>query len=377
MDRALTITTRGSRRDMTITRATAFVILLALSDCGRCNPTKTSSTSPSASPSTSTGSNAAASPEPEPQLSVPPDAPAFTATLEGRTITFKSAWIVGEMEYGWLFLSTGDATCSTQTEGVTRLEVDLHAGPGDRLFAGHPIAVSVNVDPFLEKKKFGESWIGTPFATLLLDAKTAWKRGDRVRGRLDFDDRVLHGALVDRYTGSGAFDAVICDEHTEWWWHGGPAQVDPAPVAGDYAGEPFTAKSAIAIVMHDDLNDVTYVDTIRLYPIDAFDCARRDAMEKKTPYLQLAGPVPGANDRQRFAKTTQPTSVFYFTPPTTLEGTSISHPISGDAWVRFDAIETTVGGALNGQMFVDAKKTKVSDVAARFAGKFSAKICTW
>ena len=53
------------------------------------------------------------------------------------------------MEYGWLFLSTGDATCSTETAGVTRLEIDLRAGPGDRLYAGHPIAVSVNIDPAL------------------------------------------------------------------------------------------------------------------------------------------------------------------------------------------------------------------------------------
>lgn len=356
-------------------RARATVaIVAALCAIGCKSRQKLASTNAASSTSASTTSWVSA---PNVELSAKPSigAPPFAATLEGKPLVFESAWIVGTT-YGWLFLSTGSSTCSLSAAddpNVTRLEVDLHAGPDDRLYAGHPIGVAVSIDPLAQKKKYAESWIGSPFATLTIDADATWSKGAHVRGTLEFTYDRAFGARVLRYEGSGAFDAVVCDEHGEGWWGGGPSSVDAHAVEGAYGEATMETKSALAFVMHDDTNHLDYVETLRFYPTEV-DCDRRAEMEKTTPYLQLSGPVAGANARQRFVGTAQPASFFYVTPSEG-DAETTTHAIDGDGWVRVDRLELDVGGEVRGELFVESAKGESAERRGKFSGNFRAKVC--
>ena len=299
-----------------------------------------------------------------------------TATLEGQPLTFKTAWVVAATQYAWLFLSTGDTPCSEQTEGVTRLQLDLHAGPGDALFAGHPIAVPISIDPFLDHKRFHETWVGSPFVELSVAPLGKWTKGAHLTGTLEFAYRSRFEDTVAEYRGKGGFDAVICDEKSDAWWKGTPADAPSSAVTGSWDKEAFTARTALAIVMHDDLSGVDTIDTVKLFPVADVTCEGRAAQEKAAAYFQLAGPVPGANSRQKITGTAQPSAFYYYTPSSKPDGWPESHAIGGDGWVRLDALDTKVGGRVRGALRVDAAAFDGAG-PARFAGTFDAEVCRW
>ncbi len=302
---------------------------------------------------------------PAPTGAKPTEAPKssgpFSATLAGTPFSFKSAWVkpetINAVEMATLVLSTGTQACSTGDD-VLRIELTLHAGPGGRLFAGHPYPVDlIRLEP---PKKFVDLYrIMSPYVEIQLDQGASITKGEHVKGRLELDFR----QAGKTYQGSGTFDALVCETGALTAL---PEPKDAGPLEGSVGGAKFVAKSAVAMLRHDDQNDIDYIDDLSFYSNEV-TCKEADgARTTRRPRLTLADRL-GVSSRHTYAGTTMP-MVFSFV------ATANDYVQLDEGFVRIDAVDLRPGGTMKGSLFVEPKHAP-SAGKARFAGSFSVVIC--
>jgi hypothetical protein len=242
------------------------------------------------------------------------------ATVADTPVRLDHGIAIVDAQHLHLYLSDAPVTCPRPPipGAVTALHLVIPPGPGGRYFAGTAIAAEISVE--------GPRGLVEDTAIVRVAAV-----GRRVRGALDGD------------AARGRFDVVVC---------GGPAARDttlaeaaPAgPVRGAVLGEPFVARSGLAVVAarpHPTLL------SLRLYSHEDAECGRSGAgralVVVPMPALFLEGPQP-------------------------MESFVEDHGVLGEAqgrgWLSVAALRATHGATIAGQL-----------VTPGAGGRFRATVC--
>lgn len=302
---------------------------------------------------------------PAPDAAAPVAAPQpFSATLEGKPYKFLSAKIDTATQQDSIELSTRAGGCDRDyQEGDTLVSVSIPRGPGGKHFAPGPLFVSVLMTN--EKEKFEEDYANG----VITIEPGEWKVGNKIKGTLRFKDRdEADDGSMKEYVGEGSFEAVVCGlASDDYAYQVLPETADAGPAKGEADGIPFTFKSGVAMLTHDDDNNVDRIQAIELFDTDV-TCAER---EMKGPKVTLYSPG-GAQAGEPIVGAPQTTTIYWDAPG------KDHRTVYGPNWVKFDAIELKEGAVIKGTVHAEAAAKDVRDdptKAARLSGSFTATVC--
>ena len=343
---------------------------LALSACssGKASAPSASATSSGGLKVTVTiGSGSASAAPAKPPADLPTGA--FTAKLEGKDYKFPAAYIKSASQKDQLVLTTVTGGCDASlTDADIELDFDLPAGPGGKHFAPGPLGGYVDISTI--KSQFKEQGRGLYETTVTLE-KGDFKQGDKVKGTLKFGPDVsTEDGKKYEYSGSGAFEATVCDLTSDLKFQATPDTAGTDPVTGTLGKAPFTMKSAFATLEHDEARNTDYVNEIFLLPADA-TCETLSAEKGKATFVKIYG-REGASGTQKLVGAPQPRLV-YFSP----DGKG-QQQIWGSSWVKFDQIDLAEKGTIKGSVYAetvpyDAKEHP--ERVGKLSGAFSATVC--
>jgi len=301
----------------------------------------------------------------------PADLPtgAFTAKLEGKEYKLAGAYIKNATQQDMLVLTTVTGGCDAPlTDADLELDFDLPTGPGGKHLAPGPFGGYIEISTI--KSQFKEQGRGLYEATATLE-KGDFKQGDKVKGTLKFGpDNSTEDGKKYEYSGGGAFEATVCDLSSDLKFQATPETVGTDPVTGTLGKAPFTAKSAFAMLEHDEARNTDYVNEIFLLPGDA-TCETLSAEKGKATFVKIYG-REGASGTQKLIGSPQPRLV-YFSP-----GGKDQQQIWGSAWAKFDQIDLAEKGTIKGTMFAETVPYDVKehpDRVGKLAGAFTATVC--
>ncbi len=281
---------------------------------------------------------------------------AFTATIEGKSYTFKTVTITTQNQVDVLELSTAEGGCKTEPKDTDlRIAFDLPLGPGGKHFAPGPIVGPVHEATALTKRMNGP-------AVVTLD-KGDMKKGDKVKGTLAFDWK--KGDLA--YTGKGDFEALVCDELMgDFRYQATPEKADEKPAAGDVEGAKWASKSSVVVLETVDGADV--VKSVELFD-GKVDCKNvGEARAKK--HLAFTTSLPLPSDIFKYVGVAQPAQSLLI-----VEGKKQSG-IYGPVWVKFDALDAKDGGAAKGSLYGETAENKKKDgKPSKISGTFEGVVC--
>lgn len=311
--------------------------------------------------------------------------PIFFANIEGRPLQFKYGKAYATSDSLHIVLSTEKTPCTfvPGTADAYRIRFDLTPGPGGRFFTGTPTGVGAN---FESRRTRLAITAADPYLVTATIEPFTLKGGAHVRGRLEFDVKFVK-TKIDRTKqtyqskGAGYFDVEICDDSEILkGLTGQPQEVPEGDVAGTFAGEKFTFKTAIANVWHDSDNAQDYVDSIVFFPTGGVTCDNQWDQREKLNLFMIRS-IGGAGRRQRFIGSAQPASASFSIPKPTVDvnGATDSFRFFGGgaerAWVRFEKLEFRSGGSVVGAIYADSRPGAKPEETGKIAGRFRAKVC--
>jgi hypothetical protein len=308
----------------------------------------------------------------------------FTANLEGTEIKMTFGKAYPSFSGMHVVLSNEKTKCSfaQPSDEAYQVEFDLPPGPSQKFYAGHPVGVKAywNSQRIKMKLTYGSSHQVTanvePFKA---------KEGEHIKGTLDFDIKYEEtkqdtSKKTLAYAGAGSFDVEICDDTFSYMKKlvGLSDDAGEDDVAGEFAGDKFKGKTALATVWHDKANDEDYVQSIEFYTSDDVTCNSRWDAWKKESYFKIDYPG-GGSSKQKLTGTPQPIDYATFSKPApgkTL-GNSKSFGGSGGShgWVQFDKLDFKGGGKITGKLVVESAPDAKPEEAGKMKGKFEAKVC--
>ncbi|MFO0612331.1 MAG: hypothetical protein U0414_07080 [Polyangiaceae bacterium] len=285
-----------------------------------------------------------------------PGGEGFTATIEGKTYTFKTVTISTQNQVDVLELSTAEGGCKAETkDSDLRITFDLPLGPGGKHFAPGPI-----VGPLREGSKLTKGMNGAAVVTL---EKGDVKKGDKVKGTLQFDWK--KGDLA--YTGKGGFEAQVCEELMgDFRYQATPEKADEKPAAGEIEGTKWASKSAVVVL--GTLDGVDVVQSVDLFD-GKVDCkSYGEAAGKK--HVSFTTNLPLPSDVFKYVGAPQPAAALSYGDAK--KKTDVFGPI----WVKFDALDAKDGGTAKGSLFGETAENKKKDgKPSKISGTFEAAVC--
>lgn len=309
---------------------------------------------------------------------------ALTGNFEGQEVQFKFGRTMG---FGSLRVefSNEKIPCKggNPSDDAYTLSFELSAGPDGKFFAGYPVGVPISFNH--QRIKLKSSYVRPQFVNLKLDPFDL-KEGEHIKGSLSFDHKWTETKGDDKkdwkYTADGKFDVEICEDPFGSYKRVKVPLAADAPegdVAGKFGGEPFKAKSALAIVLKDYSTKKEYVDAIEFYSVDDIDCANHWTEGRKAAYFYVSD-IGGTGETTKFEGTKQPAQPWYAAPKgkgTTPSLKSFGYSGGKRAWVKLDNIDYKKGATIKGSVFAESApdpSAKPEDMG-KIGGTFSAKVC--
>lgn len=303
---------------------------------------------------------------PPPATPPPAAGKPFEATFAGKPVTFASVNITNGVTHPVLRLTTDKTGCQQgYTSGDTMLEIDLQPGPGGKYFAPGPFGATAHLTN--EVAKYVTSYLDT-YVTF---EPGEWKAGNKIKGTLSIDAADHSGDKKETYTGSGSFEAEICempDTTRNDVYAAAPETVDKGPVTGMVGKGKFTFGGGIALLRKKDNGELA-IGEIDLFdaPVDC-DSGRHQG---KTNKLRLADDG-GATSKHNLPGTFQQRNIWLDTP------NSGQSQHAGPEWVKLDQIDLKDGGDVKGSLYsatTDYEAKQYPDRVINVAGTFAVKVC--
>lgn len=297
---------------------------------------------------------------------------AFVAEVGGAPHSIRHA--TARLRYGRLDVVLADAPfdCThAPSPQATRIELTIPPGPGGAYFAGSTIGVPVHV-----VRPSDTIEVAPKEVRVRLDGFVA-RPGERIHGALV----IRAGSERERVDVDGGLDATLCD--VEVRGSSGPSALVPeGPVHGRLGDESFQAKSAIALLVHDERRGPEGSDAIEalIFFPERVDCSNWRARAKVTTTLSVYD-LARASASDGAIGVAQPVLPVL----TIVRGTGTSarsfdryfgggEPF-GQGWIRLDALSVSPGGVVSGAFVAESDLDAPAATVGEIGGEFRALVC--
>lgn len=272
-----------------------------------------------------------------------------------------------------LDLTSEPFDCAKPPKGGAHLKIDVPVAPSGKVDTGRPLGVEVEVVSPDSDRTMN---VSAALAHVTLAALPSAKDG-RVRGSLVADNGAGTKMMSSgkrttlRSAVGGTFDVALCPDRrsAKPRSFGKPPAVGAA-VAGRVGGEPFAAKSALAIVFRDRGTGVDYVSALDFFGAAGVTCDSRTS--QAGPVLGVRQPGGARGDAPLLAGA-QPAAPEI----TTRKGGSVSSTSSSSqrAWVTFESMDLSAKGTVRGSAVLATLEGADRGDEVSAAGRFTATVC--
>ncbi len=336
-----------------------------------CKKSTENNTPPTPSGSTTTSSAVASATAKQPEG--PP-----TFTFEGHELKFAYAWVY-EANGPVIRLSTHAHECGggNLPDEAQTLDITIGAGPGLKHYGGKPTTARIEFFPQktnLELKNTTFSGVDAPVVNL---EPFKYETDQHIKGTIRLEElKKKADEKMLTYVGGGKFDAVICSAGDSGLQSFDEKAPD-GPVAFNVGGKAFTAKAAIATVMHDNDSNTDAITNVRFFDVDGVTCDNANGFEGKATIIRFDG-FGGTSSRQKLtgSPVQSEMSLYKATPKNNYVSFSGAGG-GGGGWIQFDSLSFDKESKVKGQVVGLSDRFAKPGDKTTVGGHFEATVCPW